>query len=501
MKIGAISDWIYVYRRFIPDNVLKELSINLILKDNGQDREEVINLFDCDNINNPNSIVAIPRYCNYGLELISNDLLNEDRCIGEDIDIEMKSNYPPRDYQIEAIESIINNDHGIIYAKTAFGKTYTAINAISKLKKKALILMHKRDLMYQWKEDILEYTNLNEDDIQIFTGSDFKSNKKITITTVQNIIAKNRLDNMKLRELFKNENFGMTFYDECHTTIGPLANSLTSRWIFSKRIYGLSATPKRGDELDTLIKYILGDIIYEDTRKILPVYVSFAPVDIEVSSKTRYYLNFSKTLYTIRYNKWLLKQEKYINHCTNIILELIKHDKKFLVIAQLKDLLETIFRSTKDRLDSMGIDINKIRLIHGTSIDKYEDIRDIDEEELKNFNCIFTTNKFFSDGLSLKWLDSIVYLTSPSSKSKSAIPQLVGRIVRDYKDKRYVNVIDIYNRRFEIEESRKRSRVKAYESLEYSILNDFSYMENIPKYIDYVISESEKYSSYTDLLL
>ena len=500
LKYGVISDWIYIYRRFLPDEELKNLQFQMTLQDDGNDRLETVSLFDCQDLNDSNSIIAIPRYCEYGLNLLRNNLLNEDRCDGEDIDINIKT--PPRDsYQEDAINSILLNDHGILCAKTAFGKTYVAINAISRLKKRALILMHKRDLMYQWKEDFLKYTDLKDDDIQIFTGSKFKTGKKITITTVQNIGAKIRADAIELRNQFKNESFGVTFYDECHTTIGPLVNSLTSRWIFSKRVYGLSATPKRGDELDKVINSILGDVIYTDNRKMIPVYVSFSSVNVEIPFKTKFYLSKSSKQYTIRYNKWLSKQDNYVNHCANIIVELIKNNRKILVVAALKELLQVIYNKTVKIMEDNLIDLNKIRLIHGTTTIGFDSVKGMSDDEVENFNCIFSTNKFFSEGLSLNWLDTIVYLTPQSSKSLSSIPQLVGRIVREYKNKTFVNVFDIYNSAFDIENSRKYGRVNSYRSLNYHILNDYEFPYQYDRYVNYVLTESQQSSDSSKLMI
>ena len=500
IKYGVISDWVYIYRKYMPNRELNKLQFQMILQDNGRDYSETVHLYDCENLDDPNSIIAIPRYCDYGIELYKDGKLNNDMSSGEDIDIEI--NVMPRDsYQEDAINSILYNDHGILCAKTAFGKTYVAINAIAKLKKKALILMHKRDLMYQWKEDFLKYTNLSEDDIQIFTGSKFKSGKKITITTVQNIGAKIRSEAIELRNKFKNENFGITFFDECHTTVGPLMNTMTSRWVFSKRLYGLSATPKRGDELDIVINSILGDIIYTDNRKMIPVYVSYAPVKVDVPSNIKYYLSKSEKQYTLRYNKWLSKQEKYVNHCSNIIVELIKNNRKILVVGALKELLQVIYDSTCKNMEENNISLDRIRLIHGTTQIGFDSVKSMSEEDIDIFNCIFSTNKFFSEGLSLNWLDTIVYLTAPSSKSLSAIPQLVGRIVRDYKNKTFVNVIDIYNDAFDIEVSRKFSRIKAYTSLNYKILNDYKNPSDATNYIRYVLDESKSDSDVSKAMI
>ena len=116
-----------------------------------------------------------------------------------------------------------------------------------------------------------------------------------------------------------------------------------------------------------------------------------------------------------------------------------------------------------------------MKLIHGTSEEGLDSIKSMSQEEIEKFHTIFSTSKFFSDGISIDWLDTIVYVTSPSSKSLSAIPQLVGRIVREYKGKKYVNVIDIFNSESDIEVGRKYKRMKAYDNLHYNILNEDSY--------------------------
>ena len=70
LKYGVISDWIYIYRRFLPDEELKNLQFQMTLQDDGNDRLETVSLFDCQDLNDSNSIIAIPRYCEYGLNQI-----------------------------------------------------------------------------------------------------------------------------------------------------------------------------------------------------------------------------------------------------------------------------------------------------------------------------------------------------------------------------------------------------------------------------------------------
>lgn len=462
--IGILNDWAYVNYNYVPQDVYQDLVV--YLPDESDPNINIpCSIYDTSAIQS-NGIVALPRYCPFVMNATKCGMLVDNRQSGAYVDIDI--NVAPRDhYQVDAINSIISNDHGILCAKTAFGKTYVAIHCIAKLKTKALILMHKRDLMYQWKNDIIKYTNLTEDDVQIFTGSNFDKDKPITITTVQNIGAKIRLGQFDIRQQFQEANFGITFFDEVHTTVGPLSNSLASRWIFSKRVYGLSATPKRGDDLDKVINYLIGNVIYRDDRKMIPVYVSFVPVSVEVPSNIRYWLSKSDKQYTINYNKWIKNQDTYISHSASIIIELIKKNRKILAVAAYKNLLDVVYERVYSMLADNDLPVGKIRMVHGTSEIKLSTIKDMSADDISNFNCIFSTNKFFSDGISIDWLDTIVYLTPPSSKSLSAIPQLVGRIVRDYKGKKYVIVIDILNDAFEIEKARARKRSIAYKNLHY----------------------------------
>ena len=499
-KYGTILDWIYIYKSYVPDQVLDDLSINVYVNDDGQDKLENIKLYEEIQDQNNNSIIIIPRYCSFGNSLFKSDELIDNRSDGADIDIDI--NVGPRDkYQENAINAMLLNDHGILKAKTAFGKTYVAINVISKLKKKALIFAHKGDLISQWKDSFIRYTNLTEDDIQIFSGDKFDPNKSITITTVQNIAAKIRLNKFHIRDEFYNANFGITIFDECHTSIGPLVNSLSTRWVFSKKIFGLSATPERGDGYDKFIKYLIGDIIYNDDRDMLPVFVSFVPVSIDVPNNMKFYFSKAQKQYTNRYYGWLSKQDKYINFCAQIIYSLIQKNKKILAVSAIKKLLEPIYEKTQKILKDNKEKLTKIQLIHGTSESKFDQLKNFTEEEINNFNCVFSTNKYFSDGLSIDWLDTVVYFTAPSSKSLSAIPQLVGRIVRDYKGKEFVNVIDIYNDLFNIECMRKNSREKSYKNFGYNILSMLpNNINDIDNYVNQVLKTSKMLSSPLDIL-
>ena len=114
--------------------------------------EDTITCYDSIKIDNKN-YYRIPRYFNKNLEYT--DLTTD----GLDIDIEMNPEFKPLNEQQEnAIEAIVDNVHGLISARVGFGKTYVAVNSITRIKKRTLIVVHvstKDGLMDQWRDAII----------------------------------------------------------------------------------------------------------------------------------------------------------------------------------------------------------------------------------------------------------------------------------------------------------------------------------------------------------
>ena len=84
------------------------------------------------------------------------------RIEGEVIEINFKGSL--RVEQEKAESKMLENENGILLAPTAFGKTILAISLMSKIKGNTLILVDKLTLIDQWKEKILTFTDLKEED-------------------------------------------------------------------------------------------------------------------------------------------------------------------------------------------------------------------------------------------------------------------------------------------------------------------------------------------------
>lgn len=474
-----LTDWWYVPSSIVPTRYYSHLTIKITNEDDSF--EDIPIYSECDD-ENGNKFISFPRYCEYG-EVLFNMIkekkitINDFRTEGEDIDFKML--VEPRDeYQRNAIIVMTNAENGIIQAKTAFGKTYVAINAISKIGKKSLILVHKTALANQWKNDILKYTDLKDDDIEILCGSseDWDLSKPIIISTVQNFVTKNNRHEWTLRNRIISANFGITVYDEVHATAGPIMFSMSSRWFASKRVFGLSATPIRGDDNDKLIRWTVGKVIYTDERAIMPVYLSYIKIPSKIPPKQFAYMSYGGNDFMRRYYKFYCKTPEYMEAVTDLLIKLIKSGKRILAVGKYKFILDDVYSALSEKMIKNNIPNSKVIVIHGTSKNNLEEL-DFDKH-----SCVISTDKYFSDGLSVQWLDTLVYLTSPSSKSLVNIPQMIGRIVRKFEGKNYVTVYDIYNGDFDIECSRKLKREIKYKEFGYNIVNISS--KNVENIVD-----------------
>jgi hypothetical protein len=204
MNVGVCADWIYVQSNQIPQQELAKLRVQYDDQATGMRNSHNVWQYADPNGN----YIAIPRFSDFGKYLLKNNLVTDNRCEGEAINVELV--VPPRDHhQEKAIQSMLLNTNGICCAKTAFGKTYVASNLISQLKRKTIIFVHKTDLANQWKKDLLNYLTLKDEDIYITDSEDLGFDKPIIIVTVQNIADKAKREKWELRDRLMKANFGV----------------------------------------------------------------------------------------------------------------------------------------------------------------------------------------------------------------------------------------------------------------------------------------------------
>lgn len=196
-----------------------------------------------------NDTLTFPRgYANHAI-LLARKFMRQDPQI-----IDQRHTAPPvdfrfsgelRPYQKEAIAAITRHDFGVLEAGTGSGKTIIALAVIAQRRQPTLVLVHTKELLYQWVERARTFLGVEAGMI----GDSHFSLAPITIAIVNS--ARNRLAELP-------SHFGQLCVDECHRVPASLFTEVVSAFD-CRYLLGLSATAFRRDGLTKLIYMSLGD--------------------------------------------------------------------------------------------------------------------------------------------------------------------------------------------------------------------------------------------------
>ena len=130
-----------------------------------------------------------------------------------------------------------------------------SLKIIEQKKQNTLIIVHRKELLDQWKERIIASFGYSKKEIgQIGWGKNILD-KPVVIGMIQ------ALSKMKDIEQIT-ESFGTIIVDECHHIPAKTFRTTISKFT-SKHLYGFTATPKRKNNDEKLIYWYIGDIISE----------------------------------------------------------------------------------------------------------------------------------------------------------------------------------------------------------------------------------------------
>lgn len=165
---------------------------------------------------------------------------------------------PALDFQRRGVDALTSELDGILCLRCGAGKTPTALHAATVTGHPILVIINEGSLIQQWTEDIEWVLNLPKGAKvgQIGAGK-FDWEHEITIAmvnTLANRIREGRLPSEMLRH------FDPIIVDECHMLGAPYFNSAIPP--FPGRRWGISATPTRNDQFDSLIQYTIGRVKY-----------------------------------------------------------------------------------------------------------------------------------------------------------------------------------------------------------------------------------------------
>jgi hypothetical protein len=154
--------------------------------------------------------IALPRGCLEAAQGLLRDNgirceIQDKRFGGEVIEIEFAGDL--RDDQESTVAKMLTHDIGVLCAPTGFGKTVVAAAIAANRGVNTLVLVHRTELLRQWKERLQAFLNLGGNFVGTIGGGKTKPTGKIDIAVMQSLSRKGKIDPIV-------ENYGHVIVDD-----------------------------------------------------------------------------------------------------------------------------------------------------------------------------------------------------------------------------------------------------------------------------------------------
>ena len=171
-----------------------------------------------------------------------------------------------RDYQREAADIFyaggdVRGGSGVIVLPCGAGKTIVGMAAMALMQRSTLILTTSITAVKQWKREIIDKTDLGEDQIAEYTGES-KDIGPVTVATYQILTHRpDKKEEFPHFKVFDQRDWGLIIYDEVHLLPAPVFR--VTAQIQARRRLGLTATLIREDGREEDVFSLIGPKKYD----------------------------------------------------------------------------------------------------------------------------------------------------------------------------------------------------------------------------------------------
>ena len=388
------------------------------------------------------NFISLPR--NFGMSVYPN--VKEDFSVGESLsNLSFTGTLRPLQDEVvqTSLKKLNERPYGIILSlPCGYGKTVIGLAVAAKLGRRCLVVVHKSFLLSQWRDRIASF--FPDASVGIIQGKLDETEMDFSIAMVQTITSREYPQGFF-------DKFGTVILDEVH----HYASKTFSSFFFKNRIkfiIGLSATPKRKDNLTSLLHYYVGDLavnIDESTtsssrpcRILRYRYLTSNPITSDLTPAAVQKLKGK-----------LVCDSARTTLIIDFITNLAQTGRKIIVLSERVAHLEKMFELAK------ALQSHDVSLYIGST-------KPQDRLKASAAQIIFATFSLASEGLDIATLDTLI-LATPFSD----VQQAVGRILRHCEFKRPPLVLDILDNTCSQFERMSNSRLSLYKRNRYEVLD------------------------------
>lgn len=394
--------------------------------------------------------------------------IEDKRTKGQELNISFRGEL--RESQIPAVETMLENETGILHAATAFGKTVVCCDMIARRGINTLILVDRADLMNQWIKRLEEFLDIDEElpEYQTKTGRTRKRKSLIgnlqgAHDTLTGIVDVAMIRSLKKKDGFhpKLKEYAQVYFDECHHAASDSAIEVLQE-INAKYVYGVTATPKRGDGKEKINEFLLGPIRYRFTAKDRAEEQNINHLVYPRFTRTVKPHHLSKTPYGNDAYELIRNNDVRDEQIIRDVADCVQAGRTPVVLTKYVD-------HAKELAERLKIYADRLILLTGANGTK---ARRIQVEELNKVDdsdslILVGMGSLLGEGFDFPRLDTL-FMATPVS-GENVVEQYVGRLNRDYDGKENVIVYDYVDSHIPKFDKMYAARLKAYKKIGYEL--------------------------------
>jgi superfamily II DNA or RNA helicase len=369
--------------------------------------------------------IALPRGCLDDVMKLLRDNniaceIRDERCAGETVAVSFAGVL--RVDQQAAVADLLRQDTGILHAPTAFGKTVTAAAMIARRGVNTLVLVHRRELLDQWRERLQSFLALDARCIGTIGGGKLRATGQIDIAMLQSVAPGGPRGEMLRR-------YGHVIVDECHHVSADSFEAVL-KTVNARYVLGLTATPVRRDSQQPVMFMLCGPIRHtaraaSTAPQVLEVFPQRLTAAVDMPADAPIQDVFGR----------LAKDAQRTHMIAADIREQYRQGRNILVLTERTDHLESLQQALDDKVQPLFV-------LHGRLARKAR------AAQLAALNAladdapriVLATGKLVGEGFDHPALDTLV-LAMPISW-KGTLQQYAGRLHREHATKSSVRVLD-----------------------------------------------------------
>ena len=394
--------------------------------------------------------------------------IEDKRTKGRKLNISFKGEL--RESQIPAVETMLENETGILHAATAFGKTVVCCDMIARRGISTLILVDRADLMNQWIKRLDEFLDIDEElpEYQTKTGRTRKRKSLIGNLQGAHDTLTGIVDVAMIRSLKKKDGFhpmlkeyAQVYFDECHHAASESAIEVLQE-INAKYVYGVTATPKRGDGKEKINEFLLGPIRYRFTAKDRAEEQNIDHLVYPRFTRTVKPHHLSKTPYGNDAYELIRNNDVRDEQIIRDVADCVQAGRTPVVLTKYVDHAKKLAEGLKTYADRLIL----LTGANGTKARRAQ-VKELNEVDDSDSLILVGTGSLLGEGFDFPRLDTL-FMATPVS-GENVVEQYVGRLNRDYDGKENVIVYDYVDSHIPKFDKMYAARLKAYKKIGYEL--------------------------------